>query len=163
MGYSVGKYENRIMRPLKVAVLGAGGRGYSAYGLFARTHPHLVQVVAVAEPDDAKRNRMGEAHDIPEKRRFRTWQELIDKRPPAAAVLNCLQDAMHIASATATLRAGYHQLLEKPMATTPHDCARIVRTVRETGRMLAVCHVLRYGPFFQTVKRVIDSVSSAMS
>lgn len=145
------------MDPLRVAVLGAGGRGYSAYGLFARTYPQLVEVVAVAEPDDAKRRRMGDAHNIPERFRFRTWQELVDKRPPVAAVLNCLQDALHLDSAMAVMKAGYHQLLEKPMATTPHACARIVRAARESGRMLAVCHVLRYGPFFQTVKKVIHS------
>jgi len=145
------------MEALKVAVLGAGGRGFSSYGMFALRYPHLIKVAAVAEPEDAKRARMGEAHGIPDKLRFRTWQELIEKRPPVAAVLNCTQDAMHADSALAALKAGYHQLLEKPMATTPHDCARIVRTARETGRILAVCHGMRYSPLYQALKRIIDS------
>ncbi len=143
------------MEPLKVAVFGAGGRGHSTYGMFALSHPHLMKVVAVAEPDDAKRARMGDAHGIPEKLRFRTWQELIDKHPPVTAILNCTQDKMHADSAMAALKAGYHQLLEKPMATTPHDCARIVRTARETGRILAVCHVLRYTPLFHALKGIL--------
>lgn len=81
------------MNTLRVAVLGAGGRGYGAYGGFALSNPHLLKYVAVAEPDDARRDRLADAHGIPEEFRYRTWQKLIEKRPPADAVFNCLQDA----------------------------------------------------------------------
>jgi len=145
------------VRPLEVAILGAGSRGFSAYGEFALRHPHLMKCVAVAEPEDAKRARFGDAHGIPHSLRFRTWQELVAARPPATVIFNCLQDALHAESAIAVMRAGYHQLLEKPMATTPHDCVRVVRAARATGRILAICHVLRYAPFFQTLKEILTA------
>lgn len=145
------------MKPLELAVIGAGGRGHSAYGSFVLNNPHTARYVAVAEPDDDRRKRLADAHNIDPKYQFKTWQELVDKKPPVEAVINCTQDAMHAESAVALLRTGYHQLLEKPMATTPHDCIRIVNEARNTGRVLAICHVLRYSPFFQAMKDVISS------
>jgi len=145
------------MKPLEVAVLGAGGRGFTSYGRFALQHPHLIKYAAVAEPDDVRRRKLSDLHGIRPQFQFRTWEELIEKRPPVVAVLNCLQDSLHRDSAIATLEAGYHQLLEKPFATTPHHCLEIVRTAKRTGRTLAICHVLRYAPFFRALKELLES------
>ena len=145
------------MKPLEVAVIGAGSRGFHAYANFALRRPHLLRCVAVAEPDDARRDRFGDAHGLPANRRYRTWQELVDSRPAADGVINCLQDSLHLESALAVLEAGYHQLLEKPIAATPHDCVRIVGKARETGLTLAVCHVMRYAPFYQAMRRILDT------
>lgn len=54
------------------------------------------------------------------------------------------------------MELGYHLLLEKPMSNTEEECRTIVETARRTGRKLAVCHVLRYTPFFLTLKSLID-------
>jgi predicted dehydrogenase len=59
--------------------------------------------------------------------------------------------------ATAALETGYDVLLEKPMAATLHDCVRLVHTAEKTGRLLQICHVLRYTPFFSTLHDIIQS------
>lgn len=66
-------------------------------------------------------------------------------------------DTDHAEPAIALAESGYHVLLEKPMAGNEFDAARIVKTARECGVLLAVCLVLRYAPYTGRLRRVIDS------
>jgi predicted dehydrogenase len=66
-------------------------------------------------------------------------------------------DQTHIASTLAALQVGYHVLLEKPMATTPVDCVRLVQAAERQGRILQICHVLRYAPFWSILHDVVAS------
>jgi predicted dehydrogenase len=138
-------------------MIGAGGRGYGAYGPYALAHPDELQFVAVAEPNDARRARFAEAHDIPAERQFDTWEALLAQGRGADAALICTMDTLHTDPAVAALEAGYEVLLEKPMATTPADCVRLVETAERTGRLLQICHVLRYTPFFSTLHKIVSS------
>jgi predicted dehydrogenase len=72
-------------------------------------------------------------------------------------VIIATQDADHVAAATAFAAAGYDILLEKPMATDPADCARIVAAVERAGVTMAVCHVLRYTPYTRALKSLLDN------
>jgi predicted dehydrogenase len=138
-------------------MIGAGGRGYAAYGSYALAHPDELRFVAVAEPNDARRSRFAAAHDIPRERQYTTWEDLLAQGRSADAALVCTMDTLHTAPAVAALEAGYAVLLEKPMATTPADCVRLVRTAERTGGLLQICHVLRYTSFFSTLHEIVTS------
>lgn len=144
------------MAPVTLAVIGAGSRG-SGYARFATQHPDLARVVAVAEPRAAWRQRLATQHEIPPEQVFTDWQDAAAADKLADAVLICTQDAMHVAPAVAFARAGYHILLEKPMATSADGCRQIVAAVRAAGVHFAVAHVSRYTPFTQRLKAIIDS------
>ncbi len=75
----------------------------------------------------------------------------------ADAVVIASQDSNHTAPALAFAGAGYHILLEKPMAPTWEDCCKIVNAVERAGICFAVCHVLRYTPYVREIKRLLDS------
>jgi predicted dehydrogenase len=64
---------------------------------------------------------------------------------------------MHVDSAIAALERGYHVLLEKPMAQTPEDCVRLVRTSERTQKILQIGHVLRFTPFFSKLHEIVTS------
>ena len=66
-------------------------------------------------------------------------------------------DAEHVKAAIPAMEAGYDLLLEKPVATNPEDCEAIYKKSLQTGRKVIVCHVLRYAPFFDTIKRELQS------
>jgi len=51
----------------------------------------------------------------------------------------------------------YKILLEKPMAVSIEDCVSIYKAVEKNGVILAVGHVLRYTPYMQLLKRILDS------
>jgi predicted dehydrogenase len=130
-------------------VIGAGIRGREIYGRWIARHPARARVVAVAEPNAERRHTMAGEHGLAEDRQFTDWRELLNRPRLADTCLVMTQDQDHTEPATAALRAGYHVLLEKPMATTPAECRQLVRTAEETKRELRVCHVMRYAPLFQ--------------
>jgi predicted dehydrogenase len=142
---------------LTAVLIGAGSRGYAAYGPYALRHPDEIRFVAVAEPDEFRRARFAQAHRIPTERRFRSWEDLLAQGQIADVALVCTTGYLHVAPTVAALEAGYDVLLEKPMATTLPDCVRLVETARRTGRLLQVCHVLRYAPFFSTLHDIVTS------
>ena len=144
-------------KPVKAVLIGAGNRGEAVYGRHALAHPEEIQFVAVAEPNQARRERFAQAHQIPQENRYHTWEELLGREQIADAALVCTQDHMHAAPVLTALRAGYDVLVEKPMATTLADCMRLVKAAEETGRLLQVCHVLRYTAFFGMLHDIVAS------
>jgi predicted dehydrogenase len=142
--------------PVTLAVVGAGNRG-TAHGDWALANPDRARVVAVSEPRQPRRARFAARHRLPTEATFADWRELAARGRVADAALVCTQDAMHTEPAIALAEAGYHLLLEKPMATTETGCRQIVEAVERAGVILSVCHVLRYTPYTALVKRAVDA------
>src|SRR5579872_777399 len=143
--------------PIEAVLVGAGARGTLAYGATALQHPETLRFVAVAEPNPERRARFARQHGLPAARCFATWEELLAEGRLAPALVCATLDRLHVAPAVAALEAGYDVLLEKPMAPTASECLAMVRAAESTGRLLMVCHVLRYAPFFATLHAIVSS------
>ena len=137
-------------------VVGAGDRG-TVYSEFVRSHPDLGQVVAVADVNPAARARLADAHQIPTHRRFEHWRAALATDRFADAVVIATQDRIHAEPALAFAGAGWHILLEKPMAPTAAECRAIVEAVERSGVVFAVAHVLRYTPYTQRLVGLVRS------
>lgn len=48
-------------------------------------------------------------------------------------------------------------LLEKPISPSEKECRDILALAKKTGRIVAVCHVLRYAPYFIQLRELIQS------
>jgi predicted dehydrogenase len=144
------------MNPVKILIVGAGSRG-STYAGFAAAFPEKARVVGVAEPRAFYRQRLAQAHDLPEENVFSQWQELAARGKIADAVVIATPDRVHVEPALAFAALGYDILLEKPMAPGEEDCLRIFQAVRSAGSIFAVCHVLRYTRYTQMLKALLDS------
>jgi predicted dehydrogenase len=144
-------------QPIDAVMIGAGNRGSFVYGGYALRHPDRLRFVAVAEPDEARRCRFAEAHGIPPERQFSSWQDLTRQPRLAPVLVNATMDGDHAASGLALLEAGYHMLLEKPMAVLPEQCADLVRSAAAHDRVLQIGHVLRYAPFFQAIYELVQN------
>lgn len=145
------------MRPVELVMVGAGNRGYLAYGAFALRNPDEARFVAVVEPDDGRRARFATAHGIPPERQYRSWEEIAGRPPLAPALINATLERTHRASTIGLLAAGYEMLLEKPIAITPAEVLEIAAAAESHGRLLQIAHVLRYAPFFVAVRDIIAS------
>jgi predicted dehydrogenase len=143
-------------QPIEAVMIGAGGRGYGAYGNYALRYPHQIKFIAVVEPIAERRERFAREHSISAERQFVSWEDLYARSQMAPALVNCTMDRSHVASTLPALAMGYDVLLEKPMAVNPHDCVRLVRAAEEAGRLLQICHVLRYTTFFATVHEMVQ-------
>ncbi|MDX1412741.1 MAG: Gfo/Idh/MocA family oxidoreductase [Candidatus Promineifilaceae bacterium] len=146
-----------MTQPLTAVLLGAGLRGADAYGPYALAFPDELNFVAVAEPDPIRRKRFAAAHEIPSEQQFATWEEVLALPQIADAVFNCTMDHMHYNSGMAALDQGYSMLLEKPMANSLSETVDLVNAAEENGRLLQICHVLRYTPFFSTLHDILQS------
>src|SRR5688572_23829165 len=133
-----------MSRPITAVVAGAGVRATYAYGPYALAHPDELRFVAVAEPNEVRRERFAQAHGIPPERRFSTWEELLAAGRLADTLFNMTQDQTHYPSTLAALAAGYDVLLEKPMTTRLADTVHLAQAAEQQGRLLQVCLVLRY-------------------
>ncbi len=143
--------------PLKAVLVGAGNRGADVYGAWALAHPDQMVITAVAEPVEGRRRAFAARHGIPPERQFTIWEDLFARPQLARAAIIATQDQMHTGPALAALKAGYDVLLEKPMAHRLDECIRLVQAAERTGRVLQVCHVLRYTDFFRRVYEIVRS------
>jgi len=144
---------------IKVAVVGAGGRGLNAHGQHIADDPkQRAEVVAVVDPKpDRRKLALSMFPNLREEMTFTDWRQFTRLGKVADAVVIATMENIHEPIAVACARLGYHMLLEKPMAPTAQQCRNIVAEAKKAGVIFAVCHVLRYAPFFQKIKAIIDS------
>ncbi len=147
--------SDALDRPVEVLVLGAGSRGAGYADIIAEL-PELGRVVAIAEPDPTRRTRFADKHGLPADRVFDTWQAALAEPRLADLVIVATQDADHVEPTIAAADAGYHILLEKPIAPTEAETRRTVEAVKRAGVFFGVCHVLRYTPHTVALKRLLD-------
>ncbi len=145
------------MTPVSAVLLGAGNRGGDVYGAWALEHPGELKVVAVAEADPVRRAKFVASHGLPTDAQFPSWRDLLARPQLAQAVIVALPDAEHEASALAAFEAGYHVLLEKPIAPTPAGTRAVVDAARAAGKLLMLGYVLRHTRFFLTLREVVRS------
>ncbi len=145
------------MKEITAVLLGAGQRGAGAYAPYALENPGELHFVAVAEPDEKRRREFQNAHNIDDAHAYADWETLLAQPRMADAAMICTQDRMHFEPTIKALESGYHVLLEKPMSTNPAECITMGDYAKKYQRVFSICHVLRYTPFFSTIKQLIDS------
>ena len=83
-------------------------------------------------------------------------QELIDD-PDVNAVYVATPPSSHATYAIMSMKAGKPVYVEKPLAASYEDCARINRISEETGIPCFVAYYRRYLPYFQKVKDIVNN------
>lgn len=144
------------MKKLTAIAVGYGMRT-TAYAKYAVEHPDELEVVAVAEPVENKRNYAKELHNLPEDKVFTDWKQFAELPKLADFAIIGTQDNMHFEPAMMLIEKGYNLLLEKPMAPTPQECKKIAEAAEKKGVKVVVCHVLRFTKFWHKVKDIIDN------
>ena len=142
------------METKKLVVFGLGARG-TIYANFAKTYPEKFELVAIIENNPERLELAKTAY--PGTRSFENYQDFLVAKIDADIVAVATQDEDHKEHSIAMMQAGYDLLLEKPIANNAEDCMAIYEASKQYDRKVVVCHVLRYTPFYSTVKRIIDS------
>jgi predicted dehydrogenase len=150
------KERLRLDRPLTAIVMGAGTRG-TIYGKYALRYPDQLNIVGVAEPLCKRKSQYAELHDIPEDNQFVTWEHVLDRPRSADAVIISMPDHLHHQPCLQALDMGYDILLEKPIAQSEEECREILAKTEETGKIVAISHVLRYAPYFVELRDIVQS------
>ena len=137
-------------------IIGAGNRG-RLYASYAEQFPEHMKIVGVSDILESRCQTMANKHDVPEENRFGHYREVFTKPKFADVVVISTPDDKHIEPCLKALEMGYDVLLEKPVAQTEEECLQVLKASKKYGGIVAVCHVLRYAPYFIALKQVVDS------
>jgi len=111
-------------------------------------------VVAVMSRSERRARSYAERHGI--QKWYTDAQQLIDD-PDVNAVYVATPPSSHATYAIMAMKAGKPVYVEKPLASTYEDCARVNRISEQTGVPCFVAYYRRYLPYFQRVKEIVDT------
>lgn len=142
-------------RQVSVIVIGAGNRG-KTYSKYAEMFPAALKVVGVSDILEHRCKYLSDKHGVAPEMRFGHFREVFASgRKLADAVVIATPDDRHYEPCMKALELGYDVLLEKPVAQTEKECKAILAQAKKYGRIVAVCHVLRYAPYFIAMREII--------
>lgn len=142
------------MKKLKVILIGAGNRGERYTDIMA-TMPEAYEVIAVAEPIESRRKNIQKKHHIQDALCCADANELLAQGKIADVAVIATMDREHYDFTMQAISLGYDILLEKPVSPEPVECKKIAEYANAMGVKVVVCHVLRYAPFFITLKKLL--------
>ena len=148
--------KRKLNKAITAITLGAGNRG-NVYGNYSIEYPEEVNIVGIAEPIAIRRSRYSDKHKILKSNQFTTWEHVFDRPKFADAILITTPDDLHYGPCMKALSMGYDILLEKPISPSERECRDILELSQKTGRIVAVCHVLRYAPYFIRLRELIQT------
>ena len=151
------KKENKgVGKPVSIVAIGAGNRAHK-YMEYIGNHPDEARLVGVVELNDIRRNKVADRFGLHPSCCFSDYQDFFSSSLQADAVMICTPENMHYEPTMKAIDAGYHVLLEKPIAQTLEECIAIGEAAKRKGILVSVCHVLRYHPYFMKIKELVDS------
>lgn len=147
------------MKVARLAILGLGSRGASVYAKYVEQHAEVARVVAVAEPVAYRRDEVASRHGIAPGACCEDFRDLARRLPhlDVDAVIVALPDADHVEAVAMLVPHAIPILVEKPLAPTEESLQRLAEVAGTSRVPIFVAHVLRYTPFFRTVKAVLAS------
>ncbi|MBQ3085864.1 MAG: Gfo/Idh/MocA family oxidoreductase, partial [Clostridia bacterium] len=113
-----------------------------------------VEVVAACDIDAEKLARYAEKYNIP--RTYTDFNEMMEKED-----LDCVSvttwNAAHKDATIAALRGGANVLCEKPMAMNAAEAEEMIKVAKETGKLLQVGFVRRFGRDADTIRTLSNA------
>jgi predicted dehydrogenase len=148
--------HKKLSRPVTVILIGAGQRG-NIYADYAAKNPEEMKIVGVADPNSYRQQKIARRHRIPALASFNSWEAVFEQEKFADAVIISTPDHLHTGPCLQALEKGYDVLLEKPVAPTEEECRLVLERAKATRRIVGVCHVLRYTPYFRELKEILEA------
>lgn len=149
-------YRRQIMKKITAAVMGFGDRG-QIYASYAKKAPEKLEIVACIDPDPVRLQKAKKMYGLREENCFADPAEFYAKDKLCDAVINATMDELHVKTTLPLLEKGYDVLLEKPITSDEAELLQLQRAAQKSGRVLMICHVLRYAPFYVRIKHILES------
>jgi len=125
-------------------------------GMIADTHLTALRdagavVLGVFDQNGERAASFAEAHGI---RAYASLEELLSKDAELVSV--CTPSGTHADLAETILFRGKDAVVEKPLALTVPECARILEAERKTGRFCAPISQFRFSGVYESVKKAVE-------
>ncbi len=137
-------------RPIRIGVIGCG---VIAYWTYLRIIPSMegVRLVAASDPSASAREMASGVVRVP----VVADSEEIIRDASVDAVVICAPTHLHAGLTVSALEAGKHVLVEKPLATTSADAARVVAAAHSSGCIVMTGFNRRMHPLFEQARQLV--------
>lgn len=147
-------FAEPAIRRWRAAIIGYTGQGDYGHNLDAAFHQvENVQVVAIADPDNAGRERAARRANA--QRQYADYRDMLTQERPDLVVVAPRWSDRHFEMAMAALRGGAHVLTEKPFTVTLAEADDLLSTAQRAGLRIAVAHQMRLSPSVVHLQRVL--------
>lgn len=128
-----------LPKRLQLGVIGAGSvvREIYQYLYFRSHYSSLLEISAVADPNEQCRNWLGDLASLPKERRFADYRDMLRHVELHAVQINT-PDHLHCQPALDALAANLDVVVPKPTAATIKDVHAMREAALKAGRFLAV-------------------------
>lgn len=137
------------MRKIRFAIIGCG-RIAERHALHAN---HYGELVAVCDIIKEKADALAGKYLA---KAFYQIEELLKQDLKLDLVAICTPNGLHAAHSIQALKAGFHVLVEKPMAIATSDCVAMMQVAAEVGKQLFTVKQNRFNPPIADLKKAID-------
>lgn len=144
------------IKKLHAVVVGYGNRG-QVYADYSLDEPEEFGIAAVVDPNEYKLQEAKKRYGLEDTCLFHNFAEFLASGIECDFVINATMDQYHYETAKEILEAGYDMLMEKPIVATAKELREIEALANEKQAKVFVCHVLRYTPFYRTIKEYINA------
>jgi predicted dehydrogenase len=124
---------------LRLGIIGVGAvvREIYQYLYFRSHYSELLEICAVADPNEQYRNWFCDLAGVPAQRRFASYKDLLAQTKLDAVQVNT-PDHLHCGPTVDALNAGLDVVVPKPTAATVKDAHAMNEAAKKTGRFLGV-------------------------
>lgn len=140
-----------MKQPLRVGVVGCGYWGPNLVRNF-RTLPDCSLAAMCDVNEERLRHLKGLYPEVATETSFERM--LADSALDAVAVATSARQ--HFSMARASLHAGKHTLVEKPLALSTAECEELTELARKKGLVLMVGYTFLYSPAIRKIKEIIE-------
>jgi len=145
-------------RKITFSIIGLGGRANVYLSALEKHFPGKFQIVAIADPDRQKQDKFRRRCNIPTELVFDSDTAFLMRNKLSDIAIVSTQDQLHFKEVKCLVEKGYDIILEKPIASSLEETIALYQVARlHPECRIAVCHVLRYTKFFQTIRTQIKS------
>lgn len=137
------------MNKIKFAIIGCG-RIAERHSLQASKYGELVAVCDIL-PEKAK--ALAAKYQALS---FNSLEDLLAQHLSIDVIVICTPNAFHAKQTIASLKAGLHVLVEKPMAISSRDCAAMILAAKQAGKEIFTVKQNRFNPPIAALKIAME-------
>lgn len=142
-----------MKKQIRAAILGTGARG-CGYGMLMNKRPEEYTLTAACDIAPEQLRKAKGLLVLSDDMLFHDEENFFaEKRADLLVIATCDKD--HVRQCVRAMRLGYDVLLEKPVSDSREELSELLRVQEETGRIVAVCHELRYGYGYEKLSELL--------
>lgn len=146
-----------MSKKISVAILGSGSRG-CAFGQEVQNDNERYELSAVCDINPKQLAKAKKLFSLSDEQIFSDEESFFSEKRADLMVI-ATHDKYHARQCVRAMKMGYDVFMEKPISDSREEIYDLLKTQKETGKVVMVCHELRYGPAFNKLHDlIIDNV-----